>query len=94
MIIFSQSRWNDSRVELLQNLEIEILWKMDDYLSDEIDTIFDDKQSSENRIESRGNFYGNMMHPQKLSFADMFAPVSSGNVFERLLSLEHSWPIG
>ena len=67
---------------------------MDDYLSDEIDTIFDDKPSSENRIESRGNFYGNMMHPQKLSFADMFAPVSSGNVFERLLSLEHSCPVG
>ena len=68
---------------------------MEDYLNDEIDTIFDDKQSNENRIESRGNFYGNMMHPQKLSFADMFAPVSSGNVFERPPSLdprhESSW---
>ena len=59
----------------------EIPSKMDDYLMDEIDQ----NQSNENRIESRGNFYGNMMHPQKLSFADMFAPVSSGNVFEPLI---------
>ena len=42
----------------------------------------DKSQSNQNRIESRGNYYGNMMHPQKLSFADMFAPVSSGNVLD------------
>ena len=74
------------RIEIL--LDFKILGKMDDYLSDEIDTYFDDRQSNENRIESRGNYYGNMMNPQKLSFADMFAPVSSGNVFERLPSLD------
>ena len=75
-------------IELCQILDLEILGKMDDYLSDEIDTYFDDRQSNENRIESRGNYYGNMMNPQKLSFADMFAPVSSGNVFERPPSLD------
>ena len=74
------------RIEIL--LDFKILGKMDDYLSDEIDTYFDDRQSNENRIESRGNYYGNMMNPQKLSFADMFAPVSSGNVFERPPSLD------